>query len=78
MMCDPFTADIDESDMALLVLAEKLTLRPHEFIKDDLDQLRSRGFDDLAIHDAIQVIALFNYYNRVADGLGVHLSDDHP
>ena len=29
------------------------------------------GLDDRAIHDATQVIAYFNYINRVADALGV-------
>ena len=37
----------------------------------DLDILRSFGFDDRAIHDAVQVVAYFNYINRVADALGV-------
>ena len=37
----------------------------------DLDGLRQHGFDDRAIHDATQVIAYFNYINRVADALGV-------
>ena len=27
------------------------------------------GLDDVAIHDAIQVIAYFNYINRVADAV---------
>jgi len=33
--------------------------------------LRAHGFGDRAIHDAAQVIAYFNYINRVADALGV-------
>ena len=37
----------------------------------DLDELRRYGFDDRAIHDATQVIAYFNYINRVADALAV-------
>lgn len=37
----------------------------------DVEQLRAVGLDDRAIHDATQVIAYFNYINRVADGLGV-------
>ena len=37
----------------------------------DLDELRSHGLDDRAIHDATQVIAYFNYINRVADALHV-------
>ena len=32
--------------------------------------LRAHGLDDVAIHDAIQVIAYFNYINRVAEGVG--------
>lgn len=37
----------------------------------DLEILRSHGFDDVAIHDATQVIAFFNYITRIANGLGV-------
>ena len=37
----------------------------------DLDRLRTVGLDDTGIHDAVQVIAYFNYITRVADTLGV-------
>ena len=37
---------------------------------DDVTALRAVGLDDAAIHDAIQVIAYFNYINRVAEGVG--------
>jgi alkylhydroperoxidase family enzyme len=33
-------------------------------------KLRAHGWDDAAIHDAIQVIAYFNYINRIAEGVG--------
>ena len=36
----------------------------------DADALRAHGLDDATIHDAIQVIAYFNYINRVAEGVG--------
>ena len=39
----------------------------------DLDGLREHGFDDRAIHDAVQVIGYFNYITRVADALGVEV-----
>lgn len=36
-----------------------------------MEELRAQGWDDAAIHDAIQVIAYFNYINRVAEGVGI-------
>ena len=43
--------------------------------EEDLEQLRKHGFSDEQITVATQVIAYFNYINRVADALGV---DDDP
>ena len=34
------------------------------------------GFDDDAVHDVVQVTALFAYYNRLADGLGIDLEPE--
>lgn len=39
--------------------------------EDDIHTLRNVGLDDVAIHDATQVISYFNYINRIADALGV-------
>jgi hypothetical protein len=44
----------------------------------DIDALRGQGLSDRAINDAVQVIAYFNYINRVADGLGVDLEPEMP
>ena len=55
----------------MLDFAAKLTRTPGAVEAADLDVLRRHGFDDAAIHDIAQVTALFNYYNRLADGLGV-------
>jgi uncharacterized peroxidase-related enzyme len=65
------SADLPESDRALCAFAEKLTRHQDEMGSDDVEDLRARGFDDRAIHDATQVVAYFNYISRVADGLGV-------
>jgi uncharacterized peroxidase-related enzyme len=62
----------------LLAYAEKLTLTPASMTAGDIEALRREGFSDAAIHDAAQVIAYFNYINRVADGLGVDLEDWMP
>lgn len=37
----------------------------------DVRELRDHGLGDGAIHDVVQVVALFNYYNRLAEGLGI-------
>ena len=54
----------------------KMTREPASITPEDLDRLRSTGLDDRAISDATQVIAYFNYINRVADGLGVDLEPE--
>ncbi len=63
----PFTA----RERAMLDFALKLTRRQAEMKAADVAALRSHGFDDAAIHDVVQVTALFNYYTRLADGLGI-------
>ncbi|RDI75887.1 hypothetical protein Gocc_0306 [Gaiella occulta] len=60
---------------ALCDFAEKLTLAPASIEPSDVEALRGHGWDDAAIHDAIQVIAYFNYINRVADAVGI---EDEP
>jgi hypothetical protein len=44
----------------------------------DVEALRALGFDDRAIHEAIQVVAYFNYINRVADAVHVDLEPGMP
>jgi len=56
---------------ALCEFAEQLTLRPASIGPEEIARLHAVGLDDVAIHDAIQVIAYFNYVNRVADAVGI-------
>lgn len=64
-------ARLDAATLALAAFAEKLTRSPHPMRQEDIAALRAEGWDDRAIHDAVQIIAYFNYINRVADALGV-------
>lgn len=57
----------------MLAYAEKLTRRPASVEKTDIDNLREYGLGDRDILDLNQVVAYFNYVNRVADGLGIEL-----
>ena len=72
------TAPLAALDSALCAYAQKLSLAPASVTAADIERLRSLGLDDEAIHDAIQVVAFFNYINRVADGVHIDLESDMP
>lgn len=68
----------DPVDRALCAFAEKLTLEPAGMDEADIRALRAVDLDDVAIHDAAQVVSYFNYINRVADALDVDLEPEMP
>ena len=52
-----------------------MTVEPAKVSAADVGLLRAEGWSDAAIHDALQVIAYFNYVNRIADAVGI---EDEP
>lgn len=70
-------APLEPADRAMLDFAVRLTATPGMMSEADVDSLRRHGFDDVSIHDIVQVTALFNYYNRLADGLGIDPEPEH-
>ena len=67
---------LSEVDRALCEYAERLTHDPASMREHHLEALRGLGLTDVALHDAIQVIAYFNYINRIADAVHVDLEAD--
>jgi uncharacterized peroxidase-related enzyme len=61
---------------ALCDFAVAVTKSPAGVGQDDVDTLRAAGWTDDGVHDAIQVIAFFNYINRVADAVGIEPEPD--
>ena len=61
------------ADAAMLDYAVKLTRHPGAMDESDVEALRAAGFGDRAILDICQIVAYYNYVNRLADGLGVEL-----
>ena len=56
---------------AVAAHAVKLTTDPAAVSAADLDVLRSVGLGDLEVLDLNNVVAYYNYINRVANGLGL-------
>lgn len=65
------TALISPAERVTLRYVERLTREPWSIAENDIRSLRTAGWEDRAIHDIAQVVAYFNYVNRLADGLGV-------
>src|SRR6266511_2981268 len=72
------TDTLDRRMAALCSYARKLTRAPAAVSEADVAALRRAGLDDRAIVDANQVVAYFNYVNRVVEGLGVELEERWP
>jgi len=56
---------------ALCEIAEKLTLQPTRMTAEDWQPLRDLGFDDQGLLEIAHVVAIFNYFPRLADGFGL-------
>ena len=70
-MRDYRAAELSDADRKMLEFSVKLTRTPSQMTEQDIRELRGQGCDDTAIHDIVQIAALFNYYDRLADGLDI-------
>ena len=70
-------APLDEATRALLDYSVKLTLHAHTCSEQDLEQLRGQGISDEDIVDAVALISIMNYLNRITDALGIALNDEY-
>ena len=61
--------------MAMCNFAKKLTETPNEIDIQDIELLKNYSLSDKDISQIVQIIAYFNYINRVADGLGLEPED---
>jgi uncharacterized peroxidase-related enzyme len=65
------SAPIPEAERVLFKFLEKVNRESNHIRLQDVEELRSAGWPDEAIYDAISVCALFNFYNRWCDAAGV-------
>lgn len=66
-------APLTRREKAMLDYAYKLTKTPYRMMQDDIVCLRLMKLSDLAIFEINQIVAYFNYVNRIVFGLGVEL-----
>ncbi len=72
--------DVDGSGLAdklkpVFRYLRKLTLTPARVTREDAEAVFTAGWDDRALHDACSVCALFNFMNRLVEGLGVEVDE---
>ncbi len=70
-------AGLDERDVAMLEYVERITLRPDQVSKKDVERLRGAGWNDREILDIAAVTCYRNFITRMADALGVELTEDY-
>lgn len=73
VVSDYTSATISPKERALLNFAVKLTREPWASAEADIAAPRTAGWSDGAILDLTQIVAYFNFVNRLAHGLGVAL-----
>lgn len=59
----------------MLEYAVKLTSETCDISEEDFLLLRECGFNDETILEMVQIIAYFNFVNRLASGLGIELEE---
>lgn len=77
MVRDGELADVEPKLRPVLALARKLTLSPSSVSKADAEALSAAGWDDSALYYAVAVTALFNFMNRLVEGLGIELEPSY-
>ena len=70
-MDDYRQADLEPHIRALMDYAVLVTEHVHEVGEREVVELRTAGWSDEAIVEAVEIIGFFNYYNRLVDALGV-------
>jgi uncharacterized peroxidase-related enzyme len=67
-------AAIPDKMWPVLNLAEKLTQRANGVTQLDVDAVFAAGWNETAVYHLVAVVALFNYMNRLVEGLGIELN----
>jgi alkylhydroperoxidase family enzyme len=68
-------AGLTSAEHALLEYAELITRAAYRTTPDDVQKLRDAGWKEEQISEAVYVISLFAFFNRIADAFGIPAQD---
>jgi uncharacterized peroxidase-related enzyme len=68
---------IDEKIKPVLRYVLKLTRQPNSLTQADADSVFAVGWTDEALYYAVAVTALFNFMNRLVEGMGIELDPSY-
>lgn len=68
-------AGLSEAERSLLDYAKLITEAAYKSTASDVQKLRDAGWTEDQIAEAVYVIAMFAFFNRVADAFGVPSQD---
>ena len=77
LLDDVDTAPVEAKMKPVLRYARKLTLSPARMTDADAAAVYDAGWSDDALYSTVLVTALFNFYNRVVDGVGLALPEGY-
>lgn len=69
------SAPVDQRMKPVLLFVEKLTRTPDGMTREDADAVYAAGWSQDALYHAVATCALFNFMNRLVEGLGIELQD---
>lgn len=76
LLTDIDRAPVEEKMKPILKYVKKLTETPSKIVKSDADAVLEAGWSEQALYHAVSVCALFNFMNRIVEGMGVKANPD--
>jgi uncharacterized peroxidase-related enzyme len=70
-------AAVDPKMRPVLRYARKLTQQPNSLIQADADAIFAAGWEEPALYYTVAVTALFNFMNRLVEGMGLELDPSY-
>ena len=68
-------AGLTEPELVLMNYVKLITDAAYRSTAEDVDKLRTAGWKEEQISEAVYITALFAFFNRVADAFGVPSQD---